>query len=359
MSTLTVTTSQNYTSAGLLNIDVIDFSSTFLSATATFSAAQFDNVQVKNTLSIIGPAGAFSSAGISISAASGANFSAAGWSFTNWGFLYSIIIDGSTETDFMTGSSERDQINGFDGSDVLLGGSGDDFIDGGTGNDSLNGQLGLDTLNGGEGDDTFFDFNNVTTMSGVQFINSPDIIDGGAGTDTANITRFQLTLALTVDISAGGAGVDIGDGTRLTSIEKLLFTGGTLGDRITGGALDDSFDGQGGDDIILGAGGNDYINAGLGSDRINGGSGDDTILNLSAVGADALAGGAGTDKLFLDQSGFFQTFVVDISAGGARADIGNGTTLTSFEILDYTGGLSADRVTGGKLADTVARQGRK
>src|SRR5688572_27646987 len=54
------------------------------------------------------------------------NFSAAGWTFTNWKPSDSVMLFGSGQNDVITGSSMGDLIRGFDLNDALSGGAGSD-----------------------------------------------------------------------------------------------------------------------------------------------------------------------------------------------------------------------------------------
>ncbi len=105
------------------------------------------------------------------------------------------IAFGGGGSDSLMGNGGADILNGEAGTDTILGGTGNDVITGGAGNDTLMGEAGNDTFNYAMGD------------------GADTLVDGGADTDTLNIT--------------GGAANDVLDvvlnGTALTSIE-----GGTV-----------------------------------------------------------------------------------------------------------------------------------
>lgn len=248
MGTLFAEAGHNYVADGLSGIGTIDFSQSMFYGTVYFSDTQFDGSQISRAVTFDGTSTVILGSGhwsVHIFAES-VTADGSGWQFVNWDAANEIIFQGGEQTDAITGTGANDRIEGWGGSDILNGGGGGDVIDGGSGNDHINGGDGDDTLLGGEGDDSFFSTN--TGPGG--FIDARDFIDGGNGTDFANITRFQRSANYTVDISAGGGGADIGDGTTLASIEKLYFTGGNGNDALTGGALDDFLDGQSGNDTL-------------------------------------------------------------------------------------------------------------
>ena len=149
---------------------------------------------------------------------------------------------------------------------------------------------------------------------------------------------------VTVDISAGGGGTNIGDGTTISSIEQLVFDGGSGADTVTGGAMAD---------VIVGNDGADILNGGGGDDFLYGGAGNDTIYSLDGQGADIIDGGDDIDTLHLNRGSSAIGLNVDISAGGGGLDIGDGTSIANIEVLDFTGGSGNDTVKGGGGADTL------
>ncbi|HQY88628.1 MAG TPA: calcium-binding protein, partial [Tepidisphaeraceae bacterium] len=87
-----------------------------------------------------------------------------------------VRLDGNGDNDTLIGSNYADSLYGGEFHDSIQGNGGDDLLDGGTGNDKLIGGLGIDTYFGGSGNDT------ISAADGLA-----DIIDGGDGTDEADI----------------------------------------------------------------------------------------------------------------------------------------------------------------------------
>jgi Ca2+-binding RTX toxin-like protein len=85
-----------------------------------------------------------------------------------------IDLEGGNDNDVLSGGSGDDYILGGAGNDRINGADGDDTIVGEFGNDRIDGGKGHDHLSGNDGSDIFF---------GSDLLN--DIIDGGAGPDTA------------------------------------------------------------------------------------------------------------------------------------------------------------------------------
>jgi Ca2+-binding RTX toxin-like protein len=92
------------------------------------------------------------------------SFSAAGFTFENWGAGNVVGVFGSGGSDTITGSVVNDELDGQGGNDLirsglgddsLFGGAGDDRMNGGDGNDQLSGESGADILVGGLGNDSF------------------------------------------------------------------------------------------------------------------------------------------------------------------------------------------------------------
>lgn len=81
---------------------------------------------------------------------------------------------GNGGNDYLDGGGNVDRLYGGDGDDVLIGGSSNDKFYAGNGNDTLTGGSGRDLMNGDAGNDVFYARDNLI-----------DIINGGAGTDSA------------------------------------------------------------------------------------------------------------------------------------------------------------------------------
>ncbi|CAN5226479.1 hypothetical protein BH10PSE7_BH10PSE7_05350 [soil metagenome] len=206
----------------------------------------------------------------------------------------------------------------------------------------------------------------------LESYNSTDRIDGRGGDDYLLLTRLGLLTDLVVNISQGGEGIDIGDGTTITSIERLNFYGGFGNDLVIAADDTDELHGGGGDDSLDGGGNEDYIYGGSGSDVIHGGdardflydfighnalygdAGDDNIHSGSS--GDTLDGGTGSDHLRLYRQHTSISLFVDFSSRNVQ-DIGDGTIISNFGVLDFTGGDGADTVTGGSSSDSLFGSG--
>ena len=221
------------------------------------------------------------------------------------------LIGGNTTDNRLVGGSAADRLIGGGMNDTLIGGAGNDVIfgdyvdtfnttagiadgndvlEGGAGNDILVGGLGNDVLRGGDGDDTLVGgIANATTALTAVYTNDGgnDTFDGGDGTDTAyayytgraggvsfDLGNLDGNSAITLD------GADIGS---FTSVERVIFRGGTGNDVVRGGGTLDTLVGNEGDDILDGWYGNDTLSGGLGNDTLIGGEGLDTATYVNAT----------------------------------------------------------------------------
>jgi Ca2+-binding RTX toxin-like protein len=165
-------------------------------------------------------------------------------------------------------------------------------LTGGTGDDTFTGNTFANVLNGGGGNDRF-----VATVN-----DGDDTYTGGAGTDTLDLSGTTAGASVT----AGAAtSAQIGNDT-LNAIENVIGSQGN--DIINFGGGANVIDGRGGADTINAGGGADTITGGAGNDTMNGGAGNDTFIFATGFGLDtiqgfdALPGGGGQDRLFLDSS---------------------------------------------------------
>ena len=179
-------------------------------------------------------------------------------------------------------------------SDQIYGGYGADTIDGGSGNDILYGGAGNDTVHGGDGDDEIT-FIKLSYQDPPVFGGS-DSIDGGSGNDWLHFDVATENKLHIVDISDGGGGRDVGEGSRLAGIERLDYAGGGGKDIVTGGNLVDRLLGGAGNDRLSGGGSNDNIEGGDGNDTISGDEGNDWLTG--GLGINVLSGGAGNDEIY-------------------------------------------------------------
>ena len=192
------------------------------------------------------------------------------------------IAFGGGGSDSLMGNGGADILNGEGGTDIILGGTGNDVITGGAGNDTLMGEAGNDTFNYamGDGADTLVDggadtdtlnitggaANDVldvvlngttlTTIEGGTVINVERVnanLDGG--TDTLNYSATSAANAVTVNLATGTA-------SGFTSIAGI--------ENVTGGAGNDTLTGNGLANVLVGGAGNDTLNGGAGNDTLNG-----------------------------------------------------------------------------------------
>lgn len=201
-------------------------------------------------------------------------------------------ITGTNANDQITGTSLDDVIQGLDGSDTIYGRNGNDKISGGNQMDFLYGEAGNDWL---------------SPDGGVN-----DIVDGGAGIDTASF-EFEV-LPVSVDLSqVNASGYSVATGlsgslSNLVNIENLY--GGAGNDSLTGNSQANTIWGNGGIDTIKGGDGDDLLWGGAGTDYMNGGAGNDVLDGYGQPGQptpitrqfrefDNLTGGAGADRFIL------------------------------------------------------------
>src|SRR5690606_27114027 len=119
-----------------------------------------------------------------------------------------------------------------------------------------------------------------------------DDIRGGDGVDAAVIIRTFATSGLAIDITIPGV-ASLGDGTQISGVERLEFSGGSGDDAATGGLLSDQLRGGGGADYLAGQDGDDALGGEAGNDVLLGGAGNDWLDGHA--GDDTIVGGDGDD----------------------------------------------------------------
>jgi Ca2+-binding RTX toxin-like protein len=190
---------------------------------------------------------------------------------------------------------------GNDGADFLTGGLGADVLDGGAGLDSadfrektetilvtLNGAANVRVSVGGVLEDTLRNVENIFSGSGADTLVGDvqanlfrgglgqDVIDGGAGSDTADYREKSLSVAVTLNgatdavVRVGGVAED-----TIRNVENVF--GGSGADTLIGDAAANSLSGGDGNDMLYGGLGNDVVVCGGGNDFLNGGAGDDLM----------------------------------------------------------------------------------
>jgi RTX calcium-binding nonapeptide repeat (4 copies) len=174
------------------------------------------------------------------------------------------------------------------GADIKAGvsvdaGAGDDEVSGGVGADTLTGGPGLDKLVGGDGNDLFPAGESADS----------DVIDGGAGTNTADYRARKNELRVNLGDSSASQG-EPGENDTLTQIKNVYGGGGD--DSLGGDGSANRLDGGGGDDAIAGGGGNDSLIGGAGLDQIDAGGGNDYI-DAHDMAPDTISCGPGMDEI--------------------------------------------------------------
>jgi Ca2+-binding RTX toxin-like protein len=264
-----------------------------------------------------------------------------------------------TPIDVWTGNG-NDRLRGGDLNDGFRPGGGLNLIYGGFGNDGvlLTPRNGIDRVYGGNGDD------------GVAGADQTDIIDGGPGVDTLQVTLAGWTTGWRGDTAPWYANpnwtrietvnltlTDHNDLLRVTAILGMLDGGGGDDDvlilnrltqtavdldvsngsdgisgferfRLIGSARADRFFSGAGDDTLDGLGGNDTLYTGGGRDQILGGAGNDILYDIDLN--DTVSGGSGYDLAR-----------VDFSAATAGVVLGGGQNAANHDgIEEYAGVLT-------------------
>ncbi len=257
-------------------------------------------------------------------------------------------IQTGSGNDTVTGSDEANAITGNAGNDLLIGGYGNDTLLGGDGNDVLaGGAHSGTTIDLSIGDNDQIEGGNWTPYN-----DGADILNGGAGVDTAFYARFEasdgwwddriLDADVTADLQAGYArlpNTGFGQDT-LVSIENI----------VTGN----------GNDIVYGSSANNWIEVNRGANTVYAGAGNDTIVGGSKgfITADVeeypgklptenLNGGDGNDLIYglgsQEEWGYWHGGVIlsfaDTLSGGA----GNDTIIGGLGQNIISGGTGADR----------------
>ena len=197
-----------------------------------------------------------------------------------------------------------------------------------------------------------------------------------------------LSITIYADhVDLGGPGViDLGTGVRFTTADAgggsfrlagLIHVDGTDGDNVlTGTAAPQTIHGLGGQDTITGGtgasdlygdGGNDTLIGGVGRDHLFGGDGNDTITGHNGDTVDAgsgndtihaergvtVAGGDGIDRLVLDFTGLGIPIDVSLPDGPDATLASIGTSYSSIERFDITGGYGNDTLRGNGQANIM------
>jgi Ca2+-binding RTX toxin-like protein len=280
----------------------------------------------------------------------------------------------------ITGNVGNNTLSGLGGADILNGMDGNDTLDGGTGNDSMA---------GGAGNDTYVV--DGTNMSGTTVtLGSGDTITeaSAAGTDLVNASVSYGLSANVDNLTLTSGNTDNGTGNAIANI----ITGNGVANTLTGLDSADILNGGAGDDTLIG--GNTSISGGSGGagavgvagsalfnaaitsvvDTLNGGAGKDTYVIDSVtdiVNEQVSDGGIGTnsdnpastttvdtslDTVFLNITLGAGTYtlpadVENLMLGGSTGTVG--TALSTTNLLNGTGNVSANSITGNDGANTL------
>ena len=227
------------------------------------------------------------------------------------------------------GTNLGDNLTGSSLADILIGGGGNDTLTGGDGNDILRGGAGNDVLDGGLGSDLI------------------DLSDATAG---VTMTLSQGAGPFSTGALAGGLGTD-----SYSNMEGVI--GSQFNDNLTGSSSADTLIGGDGDDTLTGAGGADILTGGAGADTITynaitdsgttvatadiiaGFSHGTDMIDLSAIDANATAGGNQAFVFGGNNASFVDGQVTWEESGGntiVRVDIANSANQMLF-VLTGTG----------------------
>ncbi len=201
--------------------------------------------------------------------------------------------------DELQGWAGVDDLHGGDGNDLLMGRGGNDSLFGDEGDDDLRGQDDNDVLLSGGGGDDYI----RTDECGAEHPGQVDVVDGGPGTNTADLSGLAcypypfggvtVTLdGIANDLEAGG---EVSPGVPKYPMNVLNVT--TV---MAPGGGADTIVGSGASETLAGGGDRPDVTGEIG-DHIEGGGGDDTIGDSGSN--ELLDGGPGEDTV--DFSGAF------------------------------------------------------
>ncbi|MDG5750921.1 calcium-binding protein [Qipengyuania sp. XHP0211] len=231
------------------------------------------------------------------------------------------------DTEVITGGVAGSTINGDFDDNTLIGLNGNDTISGGGGVNTVYGGGGSDTIySSGEGS-YFGEGGNDYIVAADTSFGSFEILDGGSGNDTLDLTvgNYDYTL----DMGTGVTNFTADFGESYVDFENVISGSGA--DNITG---------TGGANFIDTGAGNDVINAAFGDDTLVGGDGDDTLNGQ---------GGRDTASYYNATSAVTVSL---LSLGVAQNTFGAGVdTLTSIENL--TGSAFNDALTGSGTSNII------
>lgn len=263
-------------------------------------------------------------------------------------------LTGGSGGDMLFGQAGNDTLLGRGGTDLLFGGAHDDILIGGDGDDQMFGEAGNDRMIWNPGDDS-------------------DLMEGGAGTDTAEVNGGGGAEVFTV--TANGTrvrfdrldpapfAIDIGTTERLVvnmngGDDRFSATGNLaalIGITVDGGAGNDTILGSNGADLLLGGDGSDFIDGQQGNDTALLGAGDDVFQWDPGDGSDTVEGQDGADTMLFNGSNGAEIFAA--SANGGRVlftrNLGNIVMdLDDVESIDLNALGGVDTLTVNDLSGT-------
>lgn len=256
---------------------------------------------------------------------------------------------GDEGDDQLQGWAGVDDLHGGPGNDLLMGRGGGDSLFGDEGDDDLRGQDDNDPLLSGGGGDDYI----RTDECGVEHPGQVDVIDGGPGSNTADLSGLAcypypfggVTVSLdgvANDLEAGG---EVSPGVPKYPMNVLnVTTVAGLG----GGA--DVMVGSSADETFIGGGDRPDVTGDIG-DRIEAGDGDDIISDSG--GDELLDGGPGEDMV--DFSGAFAACALsldDVENDGPGVPT-RPSNLLGFE--NATGCRGNGSIVSGDAGDNILR----
>ncbi len=251
------------------------------------------------------------------------------------------VEDTLTSIENVTGGFGNDTITGSNAANVLSGGSGADTLRGAGGND---------TIAGGAGNDIIL----YAIGEGV------DAVDGGADTDTLNITGTNANN--TLNVVWNGAAINSFEGGTVTGVEAINADLGLGTDTLNYGAttaaisidfnvgLATGFGAIAGIENVVGGAGADIYVSGAGvTNRIEGAGGNDTYYVDSADTIVETVSG-GVDAVFTTSANYtLANNVESLTFNG----VGNFTGVGNSQDNVITGGAGNDTLSGGGGNDII------
>jgi|GEM_PF-1952018 len=216
----------------------------------------------------------------------------------------------------------------------------DFVVFGGEGDDTLTSDSGDDILVGGGGDDLF-----------IASTGEDDYI-GGSGFDTVDYSAAGTAIRADLDNLISGTGWATRE--NFTDIESLIGTG--FNDTLYGLSA--------GGSELFGGDGNDTLRGREGMNVLNGGAGDDLLFT---GGTDTVIGGAGFDRLRIEDPNVEVVLVLDANSGIENILTGNGDDVINAAQSDVgvvvvsergddvlTGSVFNDNLVGGRGDDVIS-----